>query len=148
MPNKDVVEELERRFLPALHRMAQEISEKFPGVKASAWSQAVGSLTDYQGHDIGVECLLPSAGPDQPDNIALSISVKHLNTVPYFDAAYVCWGHPSGYVEAELFREPIEVSDKALAEIDAGLQTLYDAFQVAVARGYPSDEQPSPRSAG
>src|SRR5439155_2697312 len=68
----NVVEELEKRLLPALQKAADEISRQFPRVKATTWSSPVGSLTDYQGHDLGIDCLFMDATPDQTDNVALS----------------------------------------------------------------------------
>jgi len=136
----NVVQELENRFLSGLQGVAKEIAEQFPGVKAIVWSSPVGSLTDYQGHDLGIDCLLTAAGPDQPDNVALIIGVRHLTTTPLIDRAGVGWGDPSVRVEAELFPEPMEVTTEALQEIETRLPLLYDALKRAVRRGRPPDE--------
>src|SRR5262249_26648601 len=97
-----VVEELEKRLLPGIRKVGEQITEEFPRVKATVWSSPVGSEADCQGHDLGIDCLLTDAGLDQTDNIALIIGVGCLTTTPLIDAD-VCWGHPSGWVEAELF---------------------------------------------
>src|SRR5436309_1898920 len=96
----NVVHELEQRFLPGLQKVAAEISAQFPRVKATTWSSPVGSLTDYQGHDLGIDCFLTDANSDESDNLVLSIGVRHLTTTPLIDAS-VCWGCPSCHTEAE-----------------------------------------------
>jgi hypothetical protein len=81
----DVAQELEKRYLPILRSMAQEIEAEFPNIRINVWSHSVGAVTEYQGHDIGIECLLPDTRFDLTDNIALSISVKHVTTIPKID---------------------------------------------------------------
>jgi hypothetical protein len=136
----NVVQELEKRFLPDLQKVAEEIAEQFPRVKATVWSSPVGSLTDYQGHDLGIDCLLTDTRPEQTDNVALIIGIGHLTTTPLIDQAGICWGAPSAHVEAELFLDPIEVTAETLQELEARLPLLYDALQTAVRRGHPPDE--------
>ncbi|MGH7852712.1 MAG: hypothetical protein ACREP3_04685, partial [Candidatus Binatia bacterium] len=70
------------------------MSALFPEVKANVHSDSVGSLTEYQGHQIVIDCLLKDTPDDQPDNVALSVNFRHLTTNPKIDAD-VCWGHPS-----------------------------------------------------
>src|SRR5216683_445363 len=112
----NVVQELENRFLPGLQKVAEEISKQFPRVRATVWSSPVGSLTHYQGHDLGIACLLSDARPDQTDNVALIIGVRHLTTTPLIDKAAVGWGAPSAHVEAELFPDSMEVTAETLQE--------------------------------
>jgi hypothetical protein len=137
----NVVQELEKRLLPSLQKVAEEISKQFPRVKASVWSSPVGSLTDLQGHDLGIDCLITDAGPDETDSVALSVGVRKLTTTPLIDQAGVCWGASSGQVEAELYPDPIEVTDESLQELEAQLPFLYDALKRAVKRGHPPDEK-------
>jgi hypothetical protein len=141
MSDYNVIQDLERRFLPSLHKMAEEISQELPNVEAKVYSYSVGSRTDYQGHDIGIDCLFSDATHNQVDNVALSISVRHLTTIPEFDSADVCWGHPSGYVEAELLQVPVAVNEDVLVKLEDGLEELYNALRAAIASGRPLDEQ-------
>ncbi len=140
MSDHSIVQELERRFLPSLHKMAEEISREFPSVKVNVWSHSIGSRTNYQGHNIGIECLFSNANLDQVDNVALSIDVKHLTTVPEIVSADVCWGHPSGYIEAELLQVPVAFDEDVLGKLEDGLQELYSALRTAIERGQPLDE--------
>jgi hypothetical protein len=134
----NVVENLEKRILPGLQRMAQEICEQFPRVKASVWSSAVGSRTDYQGYDLGIDCVLTDARPEQTDNVALVIEIRHVTTMPSMEAS-VCWGDPSGRVEAELFPDCMEVTPETIQELQDRLPLLYDALRRALERGHPPD---------
>jgi hypothetical protein len=135
----NLVQELESRFLPGFRKIAREISELFPRVKTTVWSSPVGSRTDYQGHDLGIDCLLTDAQPDQTDNLALVIGVAHVSSVPSMEAS-VCWGAPSGRVEAELFPDITEVTPETVQELEERLPFLYEALKRAVERGHPPDE--------
>lgn len=136
-----LVRDLEQRFLPSLQNMAEEIAQDFSGVTAKVWSHSIGSQTDYQGHSIGIECSFAEANPVYVDNIALSINIRHLTTTPEIDSADVCWGHPSGYIEAELFQAPVVVDEDELGKLEDGLQGLYSALRAAIVRGQPLDTQ-------
>jgi hypothetical protein len=133
-----IVENLERELLTPFRELAENLSARFPNMKMSVYSQDVGSLTEYQGHQILIDCLLTDAPDDQPDNVALSVSLRHLTTNPKIDAD-VCWGHPSGHIEAEFSPEPLEVSDKVLNDLYAALPDLYESLSEAINRGRPSD---------
>jgi hypothetical protein len=135
----NLVQDLESRLLPGLQRVAQEITQQFPRVKAMVWSASVGSRTDYQGHDLGIDCLLTDARQDQTDNLALVIGIAHVTTVPSIEAS-VCWGAPSGRTEAELFPASTEVTPEIVHELEERLPLLYEALREAVGRGHPPDE--------
>ncbi len=137
MSDHSVVRELERRFLPSLYKIAEEISREFPNVKANVRSYSVGSRTDYQGHFVGIECLFSKANTTQVDNVTLSIGVRHLPTVPEIVSADVSWGHPSGYIEAELLQVPAAINEDVLGKLENGLQELYSALRAAIERGQP-----------
>lgn len=132
-----VIENLERELLTPFREFAENLSSQFPNVRANVYSQSVGSLTEYQGHQIVIDCLLADIPPNQPDNVALSVSLRHLTTNPKIDAD-VCWGHPSGQIEAEFAPEPLEVSDTVLSDLMAALPRLYESLSAALKRGRPS----------
>lgn len=132
-----VVENLERELLTPFREMAENLSSQFPQLKANVHSQSVGSPTEYSGHQIVIDCLLADAPGDRPDNVALSVSLYQLAANPKINAD-VCWGHPSGYVEAEFSPEPLEVSDKVLNDLRAALTRLCESLSKAIRRGRPS----------
>ena len=129
-----IVEELERRFLPAFRTVAEELRREFPGIRITTWSSPVGSATSYQGHTLGIDCLFPHAPSDQSDNVGLSIGVMHLTTEPKLCDASVCWGAEAGEGchGADLIEAPIPYSTTALDQIEAGLPLLYEALASAL----------------
>ena len=137
-----LVSKLEHELLPKFTDWADRLRAECPDVTANVFSHSVGSLTPYQGHIIGIDCLLTDAPDDRPDNVALGVDVQHLTTVPLIDAD-VCWGHPSGHVEAEFSFEPQEVSGEVLNDLYADLPRLYDALLTAAKRGKPPDWDPT-----
>jgi hypothetical protein len=86
-----------------------------------------------------MDCLIE--GHDrQPDHVALEIVVKHLTTEPEIDAADVCWGHPSGFVENALGVAGHRYDGASLRAIELGIPTLLAALRRALERGNPPDE--------
>jgi hypothetical protein len=138
-----VAEKLERTLTAPFKEVAERLSNQFPNVVANVFSGSVGSLTEYQGHHIGIDCLLTDAPADQPDNVALCVDLRHLTTNPKIDAGVV-WGHPSGHVEAEFRPEPLEVSGEVLRGLYAELPRLYEGLVEAVKRRKPSEENERP----
>ncbi len=134
------VHRIEGRFLPVLEATAEDIRRAFPQVRTSTWSSPTGTLTDYQGHDLGIDCKLPDRPNDKVDNVALFIGVRQLTTTPALSEALVCWGHPSGTIEADLLVEGLPFSEETLLHIEAGLPKLFEALRRALERGKPIDE--------
>ena len=83
-------------LLPILQAWEQELRTEYPDVMMKIYDCPVGALTSWNGHDIGIECTLKNAAPEWPDNLALSVSLKHLHDTPSIDSADVVWGHPRG----------------------------------------------------
>ena len=125
-------------FLPQLEAAAWELKDEFPGVLIRVYGSSSGSRTDLQGHDLSIDCLLPDVPADRPDNVALGISLKHLSTTPLVASADVCWGHPSGRLEAELDIRDVPYGGAAVDTIEQGLPGLLAALRAALKRGAPS----------
>jgi hypothetical protein len=142
----DVVKDLEKRFLPMLHNMAKEINAEFPHVKTKVQSHSVGSATDFQGHSVALECCLPDVSIDQPDNIVLEITVKHINSKPEISSLDVCWGHPSGEIELFIAPENPECNDALFNDIEDFLPELSETLKMAIKRGRPPEEDTSQKS--
>ena len=138
MEKHPVVQDLESRFLQRLADHAESIRREFPDVKVELWSSSNGSLTDYQGHDIGIDCLIAGVPLDRPDNVALIIEVMHLATEPKLCDAVVCWGHPSGITEAELFDgDSVPYNESTITVVEDRLDELVAALRAALNRGRP-----------
>ncbi len=140
-----VVETLEAKLLVPFENLAKRLTNEFPNVQARAYSTSVGSLTEYQGHLICVDCLLTDASHDETDNVALCVDLAYLTTHPKINADVV-WGHPSGHSEADFFSDWqsssdwLEVSDETLESLYADLPRLCETLIEAVRRRKPSNE--------
>lgn len=136
-----IVYDLESRFRQRLEAHAEAIRKEFPDVEANIWSGAVGSRTDYQGHDIGIDCGIGGVSNNQPNNVALIIGVMHLTTEPVICEAEVVWGHPSGRVEIDLLGDTdVPYADMQIAVVEDRLDELVAALRGALRRGKPADE--------
>jgi hypothetical protein len=131
----EVVAELERRFLPRLAEAGREIERDFHPVRARPWSDPVGSLTEYQGHVIGLECWLPNCPAEWTDSVGLEIGVRHLTTAPELAEACVAWS--DGSCEVDLPGFPVPYSPSAVVALEARVGELLTALRVAVARNKP-----------
>jgi hypothetical protein len=123
-----VVEELERRFLGRLEGTAAQLQAQYPQLKINTWSSSTGSLTEYQGHDVGIDCVNPEAFDDQPNSLCLIIGVMHLTTEPLLSDAQVCWG-AGGSGGLDILSEPIPWSDAALQMVDERLPDLVESLR-------------------
>jgi len=135
----DPVSQLRTSLLPILQSCERELKKEHPNLTTNIYDWPIGKLTSWQGHEIGIECLFKNIAPEWPDNIAFSVSLKHLNKTPSIDSADVVWGHPSGYIEASLLPASVEFSSDSLAKVDEGLPELFGALQQAIRRGRPVD---------
>lgn len=98
----DPLTETRMRILPMPRDLEQRLRAGHPRVRLTIYDSPTGSLTEWQGHDIEIDCLLEKAALEEPDNVALSVALCRLNTTPMIAAADVTWGHPRGHVEASL----------------------------------------------
>jgi hypothetical protein len=137
-----LVAQLEEKLLPEFRKIADRINQTIPSVTARASSYSVG-YDEYLSHSIGISCLLQNV--DEPDNIALGVNIFRLNTTPKINAD-VCWGHPSGHIEAETFTDWTksddlpDVSEEVLENLYKNLPRLYEALFKALKRRKPGDE--------
>lgn len=140
-----LIRKLEERILPEFERVAVKIREQFSEVSVSVESHSVGS-DEFLGHGYCISALLNNNLADETDLVDLCVSLSHLVTIPKIDAC-VCWGHPSGCVEAE-FPDFVEgsannslvVSDEALEDLYEDLPRLYEALFRALNRRKPGNE--------
>ena len=130
-----VVETLERKFLDSFHDLAKQLADQFPYVSARVFSHSAGAATEYKGHSMGVSCLLFDT--PEPDNVALEVCLAYSTTKPKI-SAYVCWGHPSGCIEAEFMSRSIDVSEIVLENLYVDFPRLSDSLLEAVRRSKPS----------
>ena len=133
----DPVSQLRVCLLPILQAWQQELRREYPDVTMNIYDWPVGELTNWRGHDIGIECTFKNAAPKWSDNVALSVSLKHLHKTPSIVSAEVVWGHPSGYVEASVLPASVEFSSDRLERLIERLPELFTALKQAIRRGRP-----------
>lgn len=145
-----LVAKLEKKLLPEFQKIADRINQTIPNAFANTESHEVGSLTDYQGYSFCISCLFKSdilyEADEVADNVALVVTLFNLTTTPKIDA-YVCWGHPSGYLEAEFpdnaknsSNNWLIVSDEVLENLYRELPRLYKGLFNALKRRKPGNE--------
>ena len=87
---------------------------------------------------MGIDCLLPDAAQDQPDNICLIIGVMHVTTVTKICDAAVCWGGGKGRgTELDLLDEHVLWAPEILSHIEVELPRLVGALRAALRRRHP-----------
>ena len=139
MMGDEWVSELKTRLLPILRHAAVNLKQDFPGVTARVNSYPIGTKTSFKGMVIALECLLPDVDAET-DLVSLEIVVKHLDAAPVLHAADVCWGHPSGVVEASLALEGRPLDTDSMDVLQSGIPTLVEALRTALRRGAPEGD--------
>jgi hypothetical protein len=133
----DIRESFEAAFLPQLTTAAGQLSREFPAVRIRAGATPAGTNTTLKGHTVFIDCILRDVDAAAADNVALEIGIEHMDTEPRVSSADVCWGHPSGAIEAELAVKGRAYGPDVVTEIDSQLSTLISALRVALTRGTP-----------
>ena len=130
------VSDLRSRILPVLRSWADGLKADYRDVTAQVFDCSVGKLTEYQGHVVGIDCILNRAGPDEVDLVGLIVTIKHLNRTPMIDSAEVVWGN--GVVELGMLADPVEFSEANLDKVVEQLPQLHAALVRALRRGRPA----------
>jgi hypothetical protein len=128
-----VVVEMEQLLLPRFREAAAGLASEYPQYKFQLWSASTGGATEYQGHDLGVECSFPDAEDHEADCVAAYVGVKHLTTEPLLCEACVEWGkgdHPD--VRCELLESPLPATEAALQRIQGMIPGLIAVFRQAL----------------
>jgi hypothetical protein len=137
----DLVKTLEDKYLDEFRERAKLLSSRFENLKINAGSHSVRMEADL-GQVIFLSVMFVDAPLDQPDLVDLSIEIENLNSTPKINAG-VCWGHPSGCIEAELYadwktsEDWLAVTDDLLEQLYTEMPNLYRALENAVERRRP-----------
>lgn len=141
-----LVEQVEDLFLSRFERFADELRNKYPRYVFFVYRGSVGSLTEYQGYHVGIECAFPDKKPDETDSVALTFDLCHLTGEPKAMMG-VCWGYPEAYGEAYFDDAwlgnddwPI-VTPSRLLQLENDLPRLIEVFVSCIERGYPSNRE-------
>ncbi|HWA28608.1 MAG TPA: hypothetical protein VG734_23365 [Lacunisphaera sp.] len=135
------LKDLEERLRLTLASSVRDIAAVTPGIKVGIFSSTWGRATGANGYIVYLSCGWPETDRKEVDEVALEISFSHVDSAPTFSAD-VCWGHPSGYVEAEFSAVHTPLSAQAIERLFSDLPRLVSALQAAVERGHPKIEEP------
>lgn len=124
MRNTDY-KQIEELFIHYLEGEAVKINARFDYVTCRAYAKASSRGPGEGMHYLGMymDCLLTDAAAKKADNVALVIQISDLDGKWNINAD-ICWGHPSGKIDAELFAEPVEVTDESLSIVKEKLPEL------------------------
>jgi hypothetical protein len=140
MTHQGIVSELEAVFLPLFEHLKDLLSVQYPAYSFHIWSSATGSLTSYQGHDLGIECVFPEAKPQESNCVAASIGVWHLTTSPEICDFGVGWcAGASPEVSGDLLERPLPYSRENAEALAERFPELEDLFLSAVT-AWPVDD--------
>jgi hypothetical protein len=81
-------------------------------------------LTEYQGHDVGIDCVNPAALESEPNNVALIIGVQHLTSQLLLCEAHVVWGSGGPVGGIDLLPKPVPWSEEVIHGIENQLPDL------------------------
>ena len=140
-----LIAQIEEKLLPEFRKITERITQTIPNVSVRIESHSVG-FDEYLGHSLNISCLFTKDYPTEVDDVALCVNISHLVSTPKIDA-YVCWGYPSAYLEAEFpvhnkgsLNNSLTVTDEVLEDLYKKLPRLYSALFKALRRRKPNNE--------
>ncbi|WP_219114452.1 hypothetical protein [Janthinobacterium sp. UMAB-56] len=126
-----LVRQLETDLLPLFHAALPPLAAAAPQVLASVFAFSSGTASAFQDYHFGISCLCEEVPDDQPEEVALLVSVSGLEASARLSAKVV-WGQPSGLVEMQA-----ELQAGELQALHAALPGLLACLQQAASRGRP-----------
>ena len=128
----DLYDLLQTRIRPILEQCDAELRAEFTNIKSGVYPPV---YHPDDSCDIGLECLLKDALPDQPDVVELSVWLSPARM--YTERlALVTWDQPGG-VEAELLPRRRESIEDVFRELEENLPALCEVLRNAIRRGTP-----------
>lgn len=124
---------MEAELLPLFQAALPSLAHAAPQVLASVFAFSTGTQGAFLEYRFGVSCLLDAVPEDQPDELALLVSVSGLDGEASV-AAEVRWGQPSGHSEAQ-----VVLATASMPALHAALPALLAALRNALERGRPAD---------
>ena len=132
-----LVRHLEERLLPVLRNITVEVPRWNPRATATIFTNPIGSNTDLQGWTLGIACILSDARENEPDEVALMVSLCHLERDPRVNAD-VAWN--TGIIEAEYVKHESNqewplATEQEVNQVVEFLPRLLGALEIAVRSG-------------
>ena len=124
---------MEAELLPLFQSALPSLAQAAPQVLTSVFAFSTGTQGAFLEYRFGISCLLDAVPHDQPDELALLVSVSGLDGAASV-AAEVRWGQPSGHCEAQAV-----LATASMPALHAALPGLLAALRKALERGWPAD---------
>jgi hypothetical protein len=127
---REMIEQVERRFRAPLESLATDMRRLNSEVGIAFYSEPVGTLTSYQGHQLGLEAHFPSTPESEHEAAVLAIELCHLTTTPRIMASAAgedLWEYTSNT------DWPVATPER-LQEISENFERLCGLFRAAVAK--------------
>lgn len=124
---------MEAELLPLFQAALPSLAQAAPQVLTSVFAFSTGTQGTFLEYRFGISCLLDAVPDDQPDELALLVSVSGLNGEASV-AAEVRWGQPSGHCEAQAV-----LATASMPALHAALPALLATLRNALERGRPTD---------
>ena len=132
MATPALIANLEAKCMPHLLESQARLRTSYPALEFNVWSSPTGSLTPWQGHDLGIEVEVPvSDDSREPNWLVLEISTHHLTTEPKLQA-FVSWGYSHALAVDASFETPQPLVDANVDLLEQSLPKLLASFEAAV----------------
>ena len=129
--------------MPHLLTLQAKLQASHPELTFNVWSSPTGSLTPWQGHDLGIEVDVPvSDTSEEPRWLVLEISTHHLTTEPTLQA-FVSWEYSQSVAVDTSFDTPKRLEDENVELLVQSLPRLLASFEAAVRARYELVRRPN-----
>jgi hypothetical protein len=125
------IQPITEQLLATFTTFTRTLTQHYSNVKLHTFNEPVGSLTDYQGYHVGIECLFPDAPLDHDDVVALAVDFRHLTTAPQMNADVTCG---QGHSDMAFSDEWVPLADQTVAQLFASVPRLCRALEQAIQR--------------
>lgn len=122
---EDKFKPIKELFIDYFEQEASKINSDFNYVSCRAYAHFPPNHYEVgEGFfNMVIDCLLKNATYDKTDNLALEIEAFDKNDKLTINAD-ICWGYPYSKTEAEVYEEPVEVTEQTIAIIQEKLPSL------------------------
>lgn len=129
---EDKFKPIKELFLNYFEQEAAKINADFDYASCRAYANFPPNDDPQFGlFSMYIDCGLNDVADDKSDNLGLGITAYD-HTATLTINADICWGYPSGKIEAEVFEEPVEVTEESLAVIKERLPDLVSKLREVI----------------
>lgn len=136
MKRKELFKKIEERFSPFIKQGIAKISDNISYTSSNFFVFYPEGEKAGDGYfNLGIDCTLKNADLEKADNIALSVSVTDENGSRI--NMDICWGQPSGKIEAELYPQFVVITEEVLTSVEKEIPNFIDDL-ILTLKKYPN----------